>query len=83
MVPVFALASEHGSISLSNDITMFFTHMDTTDNLAKSMKKSDCSLLKISKYFETHYKYSYAIRTSQDFKLEYLRLPQSSIQKNE
>ena len=83
IVPVFALASEHGSISLSNDIAMFFTHMDTTDNLAKSMKKSDCSLLKISKYFETHYKYSYAIRTSQDFKLEYLRLPQSSIQKNE
>ena len=41
------------------------------------------SLQKLSKYFETHYKYTYAIRTAQDLKLEYLRLPQSSIQKNE
>jgi hypothetical protein len=41
------------------------------------------SLQKLSQYFETHYKYTYAIRTAQDLKLEYLRLPQSSIQKNE
>jgi hypothetical protein len=41
------------------------------------------SLQKVSKYFETHYKYAYTIRTNQDLKLEYLRLPQSSIQKNE
>ena len=38
---------------------------------------------KLAQYFETHYKYTYAIRTAQDLKLEYLRLPQSSIQKNE
>ena len=38
---------------------------------------------KLSQYFETHYKYTYAIRTSQNLKLEYLRLPQSSIHKNE
>ena len=46
-------------------------------------KQSASSLQKLSKYFETHYKYTYAIRTNQDLKLEYLRLPQSSIQKNE
>ncbi len=38
---------------------------------------------KLAQYFETHYKYTYAIRTSQNLKLEYLRLPQSSIHKNE
>ena len=40
-------------------------------------------MVKLSQYFETHYKYTYAIRTSQNLKLEYLRLPQSSIHKNE
>ena len=46
-------------------------------------EQSPSSLQKLSNYFEIHYKYTYAIRTSQDLKLEYLRLPQSSIQKNE
>jgi len=83
LLPVFALASEQGSINLANDTTTIFTHLDVTNNIGDSVTKYDSSLLKLSKYFETHYKYSYAIRTSQDLKLEYLRLPQSSIQKNE
>ena len=53
------------------------------NTIYKKSLSSENSKKKISKYFETHYKYSYAIRTSQNLQLEYLRLPQSSIQKNE
>lgn len=102
---VFALGSNCGSISLSNDINQLLTtatygcqsysqnvtsedfcHPKNVEEAAKKgflTKQGPSSLQKLSNYFEIHYKYTYAIRTSQDLKLEYLRLPQSSIQKNE
>ena len=63
-----------------------FCHPKNVEEAAKKgslTKQGPSSLQKLSNYFEIHYKYTYAIRTSQDLKLEYLRLPQSSIQKNE
>lgn len=83
---VFALSSDYGSISLSNElITSFQGSYNGSDSNAKRSepKLSKLAIKKLSKYFETHYKHTYSIRTSQDFKLEYLRLPQSSINKNE
>ena len=73
---VFALSNDYGSISLSNELITSFQG-------CCNESASKLAIKKLSKYFEIHYKHTYSIRTSQDFKLEYLRLPQSSINKNE
>ena len=73
---VFALSNDYGSISLSNELITSFQG-------SCNESASKLAIKKLSKYFEIHYKHTYSIRTSQDFKLEYLRLPQSSINKNE
>ena len=73
---VFALSNDYGSISLSNELITSFQG-------SCNESASKLAIKKLSKYFEVHYKHTYSIRTSQDFKLEYLRLPQSSINKNE
>ena len=73
---VFALSSDYGSISLSNELITSFQG-------SCNESASKLAIKKLSKYFEIHYKHTYSIRTSQDFKLEYLRLPQSSVNKNE
>lgn len=112
---VFALGSDYGSVSLSNDMNQLLTTLPLTVGVQEIVESASFgtpkeaakktfvnkqlggyttrpntkgiqlafSLQKVSKYFETHYKYAYTIRTNQDLKLEYLRLPQSSIQKNE
>lgn len=73
-------------ISSQNVTSGGLYHPKNVEEAAKKgflTEQSPSSLQKLSNYFEIHYKYTYAIRTSQDLKLEYLRLPQSSIQKNE
>ena len=68
-------------MKLSNGVTETYGSEHGVFELQKDISNSKTQ--KVSKYFEVHYKYTYSIRTSQDLKLEYLRLPQSSIQKNE
>ena len=85
---VFALGNSYGSINLSDDIVVAFTQTNKVGSESVAFQTSFGSserkaFQKLAQYFETHYKYTYAIRTAQDLKLEYLRLPQSSIQKNE
>ena len=73
-------------ISSQNVTSGGLYHPKNVEEAAKRVSLLNKALLpykKLSNYFEIHYKYTYAIRTSQDLKLEYLRLPQSSIQKNE
>ena len=86
-VEVFALASDHGSINLSKQKIILLQKDGLSDHvldLANNMEdKNHKTFHQFSKYFETHYKYTYALRTAQKLTLEYLRLPQSSIHKDE
>jgi len=67
-------ATQTGSETLQPELLVF----EATQTLRVRERSSQ-----LAKYFETHYKYTYSIRTSNSFAISYLRLPQSSIQKNE
>ena len=77
--PVFALSNSIGSIKICTQLITAFEN----EIMIPQVGHWKDEIQKLSQYFETHYKYTYAIRTNQDLKLEYLRLPQSSIHKNE
>ena len=92
--PVFALANILGSIKISNESITVVTELDELNNhairtgseanqLGSYATRPGVENTQLAKYFETHYKYTYSIRTSNSFAISYLRLPQSSIQKNE
>ena len=91
---VFALANILGSIKISNESITVVTELDELNNhairtgseanqLGSYATRPGVENTQLAKYFETHYKYTYSIRTSNSFAISYLRLPQSSIQKNE
>ena len=88
--PVFALANILGSIKISNESITVVTNtscseakLSELDELNNHAIRTGPNGYQLAKYFETHYKYTYSIRTSNSLAISYLRLPQSSIQKNE
>ena len=89
-ITIFALAGDHGSISLSKQEIQLLQKIELSDQAYHTSGLTggiECvnpkTFNQLAKYFETHYKYTYAIRTAQKLTLEYLRLPQSSIYKDE
>ena len=70
---VLSLTTQHGSISLSDGQT----------GVDLSTDRSVGTDLKQQQLCYSHYKYMYCIRSSEIPTKEYLRLPQSSIHKNE
>ena len=81
---VFALGTSHGSISLADELMSSLSHQMNTEPVYFTKAAKQCANpQKVSNYFEIHYKHAYCIRSSQSLKQEYLRLPQSSIHKDD
>ena len=81
---VFALGTSYGSISLADELMSSLSHQMNTEPVYFTKAAKQCANpQKVSNYFEIHYKHAYCIRSSQSLKQEYLRLPQSSIHKDD
>jgi hypothetical protein len=82
---VLSLTTQHGSISLSDGQT----EVDSAATQRQERRKSSLpplfqgTDLKQQQLCYSHYKHMYCIRSSEIPTKEYLRLPQSSIHKNE